>query len=537
MRLKLTSTDGLHTFELREGASLVVGRAPTSDLPVVDPTISRRHAELQCGDGTVQVRDLGSSNGTFVNGTRIESSPATAGDVITFGKVAFRLQAVPVPAPVSAPASASAVSTQTAESPPGATIVRQLPMRDMTLSGTRTDPNAPTGKTPQDALAAVDNVREKLAKLLEVSKGLGKAVDIDALLEKIVEYAYQILDVDRVAILLAEPTGDLLPKIARDKRGGDSTRAVPQSIARKAVADKVAILSDNAGEDTRFGGQSILMQQIRSAICCPLMGSEDKVLGVLYVDNVTTTHRFSDDDLEFCIAFAGIAGVAIENGQFAQRIQREMLARSNFERFFTPQLAKRIAESSESIRLGGEKRQIAVLFTDIRGFTAMAESMRPDDMAHLLTEYLTQMVECVFRYDGTLDKFIGDSVMAQWGAPIGGPDDADKAMRAAIDMMHELDKLNARWKAEGRPQLRHGIGLNFGEAFAGNIGSERRLEFTVIGDTVNTAARLCAAAEDEILLSEEFKARLTAPPALEACPPMEFKNKSQPVTVYRVLLD
>jgi adenylate cyclase len=269
-----------------------------------------------------------------------------------------------------------------------------------------------------------------------------------------------------------------------------------------------------------------------------LIGSEEKALGILYVDNVTATHRFSDEDFEFCIAFAGIAAVAIENGQFAQRIQRELLTRSNFERFFTPQLAKRIAESSESIKLGGDKRTVAVLFSDIRGFTALSETMRPDDMASLLTEYFTQMVDCVFRYEGTLDKFIGDAVMAQWGAPIGSIEDADKAMAAALEMIHELDKLNAAWRAEGRPALEIGIGLNFGEAFAGNIGSERRLEFTVIGDTVNTASRLCSAADPrEILVSDSFRLALKNPPKMAECPPMELKNKSQPVTVYRVILD
>jgi adenylate cyclase len=529
MPFKLTSTDGMHSFELRDGASLVVGRAPTSDIPVIDPTISRRHAEVDCRDGAVTVRDLGSSNGTFVNGARVDTAAVTTADTITFGKVAFRLQqtaAAPPPPPPSA-------------APPGATIVRQLPVRDSgsTLSGMHSPLSGPTVPSDKQTLDPVDKGQQKLAILLEVSKGLGKASDIDALLEKIVSYAYQILEVDRVAIQLIDENGELVPRIARDKRGGDTTRAISQSIARTALNDKVAILSDNAGEDTRFGGQSILMQQIRSAICVPLIGSENRAFGVLYVDNVTAAHRFSDEDFEFCIAFAGIAAVAIENGQFAQRIQRELLTRSNFERFFTPQLAKRIAESSETIRLGGDKRPIAVLFTDIRGFTAMSESMRPEDMAHLLTEYLTQMVECVFRYDGTLDKFIGDSVMAQWGAPLGGPDDADKAMAAAIEMMHELDNLNARWVSEGRPQLSHGVGLNFGEAFAGNIGSERRLEFTVIGDVVNTAARLCAAAEGEILLSDEFRRMLSKPPKLEECPPMEFKNKSQPVKVYRALLD
>jgi adenylate cyclase len=520
---KLTSTDGIQSYELRTGATLVVGRAPNSDIPVIDPTISRRHAEVECSDGGVMIRDLGSSNGTFVNGTRIDASSVGVGDVVTFGKVAFRVAQVAQPAapPVN-------------PVPTGATIVRQLPVRDPSLPSRLGTPPVANADVPSD----VDKSRDKLAKLLEVSKGLGRATDLDMLLNKIVDYAYQVLEVDRVAILLSDDDGELTPKIARDKRGGDSTRAVPQSIARTALKDKVAILSDNAGEDTRFGGQSILMQQIRSAICVPLIGAEEKSLGIMYVDNVTATHRFSDDDFEFCIAFAGIAAIAIENSQYAQRIQRELLTRSNFERFFTPQLAKRIAESQETIRLGGDKRPVAVLFSDIRGFTALAETMRPDAMASLLTDYFTEMVECVFRHDGTLDKFIGDAVMAQWGAPIGSPEDADKAMAAAIEMIRDLDKLNAQWRAEGRPQLQIGIGLNFGEAFAGNIGSERRLEFTVIGDTVNTASRLCGAADPrEILLSDDFRRALRNPPRLTKVPPLELKNKSQPVTTFRVVLD
>ncbi|HEY4303274.1 MAG TPA: adenylate/guanylate cyclase domain-containing protein [Gemmatimonadaceae bacterium] len=529
MAFKLISTDGVNSFDIKEGITLVVGRAPTSDVPIIDPTISRRHAEVEFRDGIIVVRDLGSSNGTFVNGARIDETSISAGDTITFGKVGFRIQRVSV----STPSRASGPTNTTGA---GATIVRQLPVREQALAGMQSPLYVPV--TPSDSslvAMALEKSRQRLAMLLEVSKGLGKTTDIDTLLDKIAGYAYQILEVERVAIHLIDENGELVPKFARDKRGSDTTRSVPQSIARTALKDKVAILSDNAGEDTRFGGQSILMQQIRSAVCVPLVGSEDRALGILYVDNVSAAHRFSDEDFEFCIAFAGIAAVAIENSQFAQRIQRELVTRSNFERFFTPQLAQQIAQSSESLRLGGDKRPIAVLFTDIRGFTALSETMRPDDMASLLTEYLTEMVDCVFRHEGTLDKFIGDSVMAQWGAPLGGPDDADKAMAAAIDMMQALDRLNERWRAQNRPMLQHGIGLNYGEAFAGNIGSERRLEFTVIGDVVNTAARLCAAAEDEILLTDAFRRRLSTQPMLVECPPMEFKNKIQPVTVYRVV--
>jgi adenylate cyclase len=516
MPLRLVSPDGTKSHDLRDGVPLIVGRAPTCDLPVFDPTISRRHAEVTADGSRLAVRDLDSSNGTFVNGVKTSNALAAVNDVIAFGKVSFRLASYALPTPSSSLAALS-------RPPIGATIIRQIPMRD---------PKAAAGSM---SAPVVDKSQQKLATLLEVSKGLTRAVDVDTILAKIVGYAYQTLDVDRVAILLLDEHDELVPKIARDKRGADAPRTVPQSIARQAVLDKVALLTDNAGEDERFGGQSIVMQQVRSAICAPLIGSEDRVLGVLYVDNPSVAHRFSDDDLEFLVAFAGIAAIAIENSQFAERIRREALVRSNFERYFAPQLAERIADSAEATKLGGDKRPVAVLFSDIRGFTPLSESMKPDEIAKLLTEYFTEMVECVFRHGGMLDKFIGDAVMAQWGAPLANPDDADRAMRAAIDMMAALEELNARWRAQGRPTLEIGIGLNYGEAFAGNIGSERRLEFTVIGDTVNTASRLCSAAgPGEILLSDGMRRALASPPALEERPPMDLKGKSQSLPVYRV---
>jgi adenylate cyclase len=522
MRFKLTSADN-QSFELKTGTTQVVGRAPTSDIPVFDPTISRRHAELVSSERGVDVRDLGSSNGTFHNGSKIENCSLALGDTITFGKVSFKLQSVDAaPGPAIAPPK-----------PSGATIVRQLPVRNTPGSAF-----ASIKSGEQEAMqASQEQVEKKLKTLLEVSTALGSAIDTDGILQKIVQQAYNILTVDRVAIQLMDDAGQLVTKISRDKRGAEQQRAVPQSIARAAIADKVAILSDNAGEDQRFGGQSILMQQVRSAICVPLMGSEERSLGVLYVDNVSATHRFTPEDLDYVVAFAGIAAASIENRLMTERARREEAARSNFERYFTPQLAQRIASSEGATRLGGDKHEITVLFSDIRGFTALSETMPASEMATLLTDYFTEMVECVFKHEGTLDKFIGDAVMAQWGAPIGSKEDADKAMQAAIEMMSELEKLNVQWKKEGRPQLEIGIGLNHGEAFAGNIGSERRLEYTVIGDTVNTASRLCSAAgPGEILISQEMVKALSKKPKLKEMPPMELKNKSQPVKVYKVVI-
>ncbi|HKH93951.1 MAG TPA: adenylate/guanylate cyclase domain-containing protein [Gemmatimonadaceae bacterium] len=534
MAYRLISPDGTQSFDLKMNAPLIVGRAPTCDLSVADPTISRRHAELLVDDEQVSLRDLGSSNGTFVNGRKVAAATLEVDDLIAFGKVAFRLAAW-VPTPNASTLAVPAAGT------PGPTIVREMSLRDRrtpmftSLGAPTTAPGALSRiSSPLSAIPS-DKSQQKLATLLEVAKGLTRAVDVDALLAKVVAYAYQTLDVDRVAVLLLDEQGELVHKIARDKRGGDAPRSVPQSIARKAVEEKVALLTDNAVQDDRFQGDSIVMQQVRSAICAPLIGSEDRVLGVLYVDTPSVTHRFTDEDLEFLVAFAGIAAVAIENSEFADRIRRETLVRNNFERYFAPQLAERIASSPEGIQLGGDKRPVAVLFSDIRGFTALSESMKPDEMASLLTEYFTEMVECVFRHGGTLDKFMGDAVMAQWGAPLGMSDDADRAMHAALDMMTALETLNRRWEAEGRPRLEIGIGLNYGEAFAGNIGSERRLEFTVIGDVVNTASRLCSAAESgDILITEQMRRALKSPPPLAVCPPVELKGKSQALPVYRV---
>jgi adenylate cyclase len=544
---KLVSAETDQSFEIKGGAPLVVGRALNSDIPVFDPTISRRHAEVVLDESGVQVRDLGSSNGTYVNGARVDNARVAAGDIVTFGKVAFRLKEI---TPTATPRSSGEVAGAGAPGssgemalPASGTILRPVEPKELRRGGFTSvlrvgtpGSSAAVEATPA-AVAQYDRNQTKLETLLKVSMELSRAVDVDSLLATVVEQCIETFEVDGVAIELLDEHGELVPKVSRDKRGAETTaRRVPRSIARTAVEQRTGIVSNDAGGDLRFGGQSVLMQRVRSTMCAPLIGSEDRVLGVLYVDNVTTPQRFGDEDLNFLIAFAGIAGVAIENSQFADRIRRETMARSNFERYFAPSLAARITSSPDAVRLGGEKRPVAVLFSDIRGFTALSESMRPDDMASLLTEYFTEMVECVFRNNGNLDKFIGDAVMAQWGAPIGADDDADAAMRAAMEMMEELDKLNEKWRLVGRPELQIGIGLNYGEAFAGNIGSERRLEFTIIGDTVNTASRLCSAADGgEILLSDDMRRALHDPPPLEERPPMELKNKIHPVTIYRVV--
>jgi len=534
---KLISTSGDQSIELQPGRTLVVGRAVTSDVPIYDPTISRRHAEIASTPNGVRVRDLGSSNGTFLNGARVTEADASANDVITFGKVAFRVKDVTAPSrPQVVPALPQDFAGGKATA--AGTIVRQLPVKNSGgVPAIVVDRPSGTSHLKVRAQTQEERREKKLSLLLEISKELSRQQELDRLLDKVVDFTFQVMSVDRVSILLLdEKSDDLIPRVSRSRTGDASAaRHVPQSIARKAITERVAILSDNAATDDRFKGKSILIQSVRSAMCTPLLGSDQKALGILYVDNQTATHSFTDEDLEFLIAFAGLTAVAIENSQMSERIRREALVLSNFQRYFAPNLAAQIVQQEGAVRLGGQKRPVVIFFSDIRGFTTMSETMSPDDIATLLNEYFTEMVEIVFEHGGTLDKFMGDSIMALWGAPIAHEDDADRAMECAADQIAALELLNVKWREQGRPELKIGVGINFGEVFAGNIGSNRRLEYTVIGDAVNIASRLCSSAgPNEILISDPFFKALKRPPMVDALEPLQVKGKSKPLGVYRM---
>jgi adenylate cyclase len=484
MPLALVSPTGDRRFVLPEGSTLSLGRDTTCDVPILDPGVSRRHAEMRVVDGRVAIADLGSRNGTWLNGRRIQRGDASVGDLIGFGPV--ELAVVEEAAPRVSETAPFALDG-------AATMVRERAMR-----------------SPREAVEAVAGRR--LAQLVAVAQRLGGLAQLDALLPRIVDDAFEAFAADRVAVLLMGEGQQLETRIARDRDGQAVPRPVPRSIAQGVAERQVSWLMHDARQDPRAAGESIVHQAVRSALAVPLIGEGQRTLGVLYVDNLRDAHAFTASDLDFLVAYAGIAAAAMEREANVERLREATRVRENFERYFTPQLADRIAAQRGDVMLGGERRSVVVLFSDIRGFTEVAERLPPDQMAAQLNEYFAAMVECVFRHDGALDKFIGDALMAYWGAPVATPDDADRAIRAALDMQDALRALNARWTASGRPALQAGIGINAGDAFVGNIGAPRRLEYTLIGDTVNLASRLCGLARGgEVLVTDAVRTRVTQP--------------------------
>ncbi|MGH7532034.1 MAG: FHA domain-containing protein, partial [Gemmatimonadales bacterium] len=302
---RLVAVTSDQSFDCPPGRVFVLGRATGNDFAVPDPTISRRHAEIESTPAGLHIKDLGSSNGTFINGAAISDQMATTKDTVTFGKVTFAVQTVN--AAQSAPA-------QVLSPMPGGTIVRPV----ASLSGGGAALSNPDGSPSKVGLLRVQgtNTQErqarKLSLLLDIAQKLSGQLDLDKVLGTVADMTFEVMAVDRVSILLRnDVTGELNSRVARSRLGDASSHAVPRSIANKAVEEKVAILTDNAAADARFKGQSIVLQSVRSAMCSPLIDTKDEAIGLLYVDNMTATNSFSDEDLQFLVAFSNLASIAV----------------------------------------------------------------------------------------------------------------------------------------------------------------------------------------------------------------------------------
>jgi adenylate cyclase len=225
-----------------------------------------------------------------------------------------------------------------------------------------------------------------------------------------------------------------------------------------------------------------------------------------------------------------------ERREVAEKLERDKATRQRFQRLLSPNLAELVVSGKLQVEKGGESRVATVLFIDIRGFTHMSENMPADEVLRMLNEYFELVVDIVFHHEGTVDKFMGDGMMVIWGAPVTHSDDPVRAVKAALEIQKALVQFNQKRCDQGQYPLNAGIGINTGELVAGYIGSTRTMSYSVIGDTVNTASRLCGAAQQGQVLISEFtwplvKNRFTA----VALQPLRVKGKQDLLSVYEVL--
>jgi len=506
-------------YELKAGRITTLGRTLENDIFVRHESLSRAHAEIDARDGRFEVVDLQSKNGTFVNGKRIERREVRAGDIIKLGAVELAFAA-----DVESSREPTFLFSVESDRPDP---ISSLLGSDVQRSGALRVRSAKAGERAHD----------KLQLLLKVSELLASPDGVDALLRRILELLYEILEVDRGAILMVEPgTQKLEPRMVRVARGQDEGRPFySEHIVEHVRKTGAAALFSDAAIDPRLGSApSVLNQSIRASMCAPLKAGND-VIGVIYVDSQSLANHFLQEDLEFLNAFASQASIALENSRLHRRIEEEAVTRNTLVRFFSPATITRLIESGAALHVVTEA-EVTALFADISNFTAMSSEMQPREVLELLNEYFPAMTDVVFKQEGTLEKYIGDAMMAIWGAPFSHDDDADRALRAAVDMQLALRDLNREWAVRRKREIHIHVGLNTGTVAVGNIGSDRYLQYAAVGDATNVASRVCGvAAQGEILITESTLAKLcNRSIRIEKLEPVTVKGKEQALQLYRV---
>lgn len=527
-RLKIFGPEGQQQCELLPHNTL--GRHPDNTVQLLDRIVSKEHCHVDLTDSGWVLRDLGSLNGTYVNGHRVAEQALGHGDEISLGstRIVFEADNAP-PAPSRPPPKDGSPFVTMAHGMVESHIHTKLEQQS--------EQNFLSEHLIQDT-TQLRRDYEKLRVSYEVIHAIGVELDVEKLNAKILDAALQLLPADRGVMLLYDEDKQLAPRCVRTKkeRAAGEEVVLSTTIIDQVLRDKAAVLSSDASVDSRFqGAHSVIMQGIRSSMAVPLMHA-DEVFGVMVLDSQVATNAFTEKDLQLFQNIANQAAIAVQNSLYAKKLEAEAVTRERFQRLLSPAIAEQVISGKVEVKKGGELRETTVLFSDIRGFTAMSESRSAQQVVDMLNEYFEAMVEIVFHYEGTLDKFVGDEIMALFGSPVSHPDDAERSVRVALEMMEALRLLNQARVARQEEPLHIGIGVNTGEVVAGYIGSSKALEYTVIGDVVNTGARLCSLAKaGEIIISEQTYHRVKHAFEVVPLPAAHAKGKSKPLSVFRVV--
>ncbi len=589
-KLILATAEGQQAIDLRPVNSL--GRHPNNTIQLLDKIVSKEHCIVEQREGRFVLRDLGSLNGTYVNGERVRGETALKhGDEIALGSTRARYDdgsgASPPPPPALGPGavqhatpagrpqplparplpSTAGMSSASQPTPPmGDPPYRSsspLPMpvaptaaasRPPNFGGTRVDVldaarsigaqiTAQTkGFLPFDAVGHdPQQLRldyERLRITWELTRDIGLERDLDRLLDKILLALFKFTKADRGVILLRENDGTLHPRAARRRDGSDAAIPISSTILNHVMSERAGVLTHDASMDFAASkGKSMILNRISSAMVVPLLHeSEKEVLGVLWLDSESVA-QFQPKDLEVITSVAGQAAMFIENTILAKKVEQEIVLRDRFMRLVAPNVAELMISGKLEVKKGGLLvPELTIFNSDIRGFTQMSEGTAAEVIVEMLNEYFELMVETVFKYEGTLDKFMGDGIMAFWGAPLAHRDDPVRCVQCALDQMQVLGRFNRQRVVEGKAPLAVGVGIHSGPGVVGYVGSSKALSYTVVGDTANTSARLCASAlPGQIVVSEATLALLGGRFELEEIEARSLKGKEKPVRRFNVV--
>lgn len=525
------------------GKEIRFGRSEDSDVVLVADEVSRNHAKI-CRVGNKSILfDLQSLNGTYVNRQRIVERVLSHMDEIWFGSrchLVFRDDTQ-----YGKEHSDETPITANPELIKNLDKIREEMDRvgnSMTMIGRPTPPYLEESKKKEieaspESIVKMGRAYRRLAALHKASQIMASGFDLRERLAQVLDMVMETMEADRGFVMLREDgTNNLNVKVAREMGRELEASSPSMGIAGRAAIDGEAVLMVDSHNDSKFGmRESIIRSEIMSAMCVPLK-IEDRILGSIYLDTRKPHVTFSEEDLELFASLASQSALAIDNVRLHDKVVEAEMKRQEFGRFLSPAIVDKIMAEEKAVELGGQRARVSTLFCDIRGFTNTAERISPVELVALLNEYFTAMTEIIFQYQGTLDKYVGDEIMAIFGAPVPIDNDALAAVSAAVAIQALNAELNEVRRQQGRTVIQLGIGIDSGEVTAGYFGSPMRMEYTVMGDRVNTASRFCGLAEaGQVIVGEETWRSIEGKVEGRHIGSVRLKGKELEVNAYEVL--
>lgn len=445
--------DGVEQRREVHEEELVAGRSPDCGLVLSQAGISRRHCRFLLKGDDVFVEDLNSKNGTRVNGVYIKNSRLASGDEILIAEFPVRYESEDSDEEHIEELGEDdfydgqvVLSEEKDLQEEAGTIIREVnDLNDIIAHY----------EAKEDAASALEQSQLKVTKimssLVEMAKALLQVKTVEGITQKVMDIVFEHLPADRGFLMLENDRKELKPRVVKHRHGGGADQIqISKTIATKVFREGVAILTTDAQIDPRFSaGESIRFLGIKSAMCVPLSNNK-KTIGLIYLDSPTSAAVFDQIDLDMLSAMGNFAAVGIEQALLQQKIQQESKVRQHLERYHSPSIVNRIlkntasaVEADSEFSLQVQERDVTILFADIVGFTPLSERLAPGRIAELLNEYFSVMTEIIFRYEGTLDKYIGDAIMAIFGAPNTMEDHPFRAVCSGVEMLEKLEELNA----------------------------------------------------------------------------------------------
>jgi adenylate cyclase len=564
-RLRI-ETGGQTTYHPLEGDEATIGRGPQNTIVLADLSASSQHARLRRTASGWALEDLKSTNGTTLNGQLVLAAPLSAGDEVRIGRAQIWFEETDEPgidsrrSDASKPSSVQQSLLQSLISDGSsfheAVAARNVPQlniggedagrqsdiavvnvefglpptsaRTMDLSDFDSDT---VQVVPESLLSGESLAVRKLQLIQQVSEKLIRIFEPEALLKEILAIVIEQTGADRGLLCLLDDSRTPVPIAAHGMHDEDSVR-ISRTVLSKVLNGRQGVLIQQKGGEAQ-ALRSLAEMEVQCTLCVPLW-TMDRISGLISLDSMSPDKTFTSQDLELLMAVAHQAALGIERDRMSRQVAAERHVRDYLSKYIDKQIVEQIsARADVEDPLAAAERKVTILFSDIVSFTKISEKLQPTVLAGFIREYLSAMTDIVFAHGGTIDKYIGDAVMALFGAPVTTDNAAESAVRAALAMRERIASITPPGQ---NVRLRVRIGINTGVAVVGNLGSDRRMEYSALGDAVNVASRLeTFARPNEICVDDTTHAETKELFQYELIGDIDVKNRVQPVPVYKVI--